>query len=342
MSMQERLLQEARRRRGRATVNLTAVSKSLLLNQRVTQALRSHPVFQPLDTLQLSVMAYGGHHMRLKRYGVLYRSGASSLDFYVLLQGSVQLVSDDCSDAPSTVAPVRGSPCEPLRAVVLGVECLSSDGMQRRATAIALEPSELISFSVRGANLGNNYLERMSDALFATSVLAALQETPLFMDLKPHILEKASFWFQGLACAAGESIYVEGGECDRLFILLTGAIDVTKRFVHIATLDAALGGIVGGLPFFGVAGLLEPHCVRPCDVRAMSSCTLLVLSVPSFRKLLKHVPDFGSRLDAFVATRQRAWELEAGVSLALQTAEEYAQDPHYPPHESSEVAQGAS
>jgi len=34
-----------------------------------------------LDNLQLSMMAYGGLSMRLKRYGVLYRSGASLVFF---------------------------------------------------------------------------------------------------------------------------------------------------------------------------------------------------------------------------------------------------------------------
>ena len=59
-------------------VNLSGVTKALLLNRRVVAALRACPAFAALDALQLSMMAYGGTASKLKRYGVLYRWGAPS------------------------------------------------------------------------------------------------------------------------------------------------------------------------------------------------------------------------------------------------------------------------
>ena len=82
----------------------------------------------------------------------------------------------------------------------------------------------------------------------------------------------------------------------------------------VANLDGSLGDF-GGHPFFGAAGILNAHSLRPWDAWTRSPCSLLVLGMRQFNAFQHNVPDFKQRLFDFSEARRRQWELETGREL---------------------------
>jgi len=255
-------------------------------------------------------MAYGGTASKLKRYGVLYRSGAASSAFYVLTHGAVSVASEDAPAATLNVE--RGA----KQGLPLGLESLSG-GMRRQATVSALEACELVTFPTRDLQLSSDRLQRLAEKIFADTAVAALRATPVFMDLTAKQLQAVAGLFELEQFQPGQAVFTEGGHCDKLFILLNGSVGITKRGQAIANLDATVGESLGGHPFFGTAGLLEADARRPYDVGSRTPSNVLVLSLGGFKRFLKQVPDFKERLTDFADMRRKAWELECGLSLEV-------------------------
>lgn len=82
----------------------------------------------------------------------------------------------------------------------------------------------------------------------------------------------------------------------------------------VANLDGSLGDF-GGHPFFGAAGILNTHSLRPWDAWTRTPCNLLVLGMRQFNAFQQGVPDFKQRLFDFSEARRRQWELETGREL---------------------------
>ena len=193
ISMQQRLLEEARRLRAKASgraggrVNLSRLTQSLLLSRRVVTALRNERAFGVLDGLQLSMIAFGGHPLRIKRYGVLYRTGATASAFYMLLQGSVQIETEEGAPQVVSVAP-RGE------ARVLGIEALS--GLARGASVLALDHCELLAFPTGELHLSRTSLGSLAEGLFASTVKSALKATPIFQTLSRSQMDAVAPMFE--------------------------------------------------------------------------------------------------------------------------------------------------
>jgi len=211
---------------------------------------------------------------------------------------------------PQTVTVDRGT----KQGVAFGLECLSG-GLNRQASVNAVELCELVVFSTKDIQLDEDRLQRLADRIFVDTAATALRATPVFMDLLASQLEPVASLFQFESFTPGQPFFVEGGACDRLFILLNGSVSVTKCGKNVANLDASIGESLSGHPFFGVAGLLEPDARRPYDVTSRTPSSALVLTMQGFKRFLKSVPDFKERLQEFSDMRRRAWELECGLDL---------------------------
>ena len=328
-SMQERILEEAQRRRGKK-VNLSDVTKGLLLNRRIVAALRACTVFHGLDSLHLSMMAYGGHNMRMKRYGVVYRAGAVASSFFVLTHGSVQIISDD--GPPQTITVERGA----RQGIAFGFESLGSgsavsggSGLCRQATVCALEASSLVVFSTKDMRLDQGRLEKLAERIFAETAAAALRITPVFADLTPVQLVSLAPLFEFAAFNPNTPFFSAGGACDKLFVLLNGSMVVRQRTTTIATLHSTVGdGSAVWHPFVGAEGLLDAETRRPYDVVTCTPANALVLPTHALKRFLKSVPNLYDRLQEFSEMRRKAWELECGLSLSLEydSVPEAAQD----------------
>jgi len=321
-SMQERMLEEAKRRRGKQ-VNLSDVTKGLLLNRRIVAALRACTVFHGLDSLHLSMMAYGGLNMRMKRYGVVYRAGAAASSFFVLTHGSVQIVSED--GPPQTITVERGA----RQGIAFGLESLGGlgsggavsggSGLCRQATVCALEASSLVVFSTKDMRLDEGRLERLADRIFAETAAAALRITPVFADLTPAQLASLAPLFEFGAFNPNTPFFSAGGACDKLFILLNGSMVISQRSTTIATLHSTVGeGSTVWHPFVGAEGLLDAETRRPYDVVTCTPANALVLPAHALKRFLKSVPNLYDRLQEFSEMRRKAWELECGLSLSLE------------------------
>ena len=283
VSIQERMIVEARRRRAEASksvLTLSDVIKALSRNRRVISALSACDAFRCLNRVQLSMLAYGGHPMRLKRYGVLYREGAAATtSFYVLLRGSIQVAQD--GSERQTIHLSNSCP----KALVFGTESLSGD-MKRYATVSALSACDLVAFSTRGMPLDASRLDQLAQRTFVTTIAATLRSTPVFMDLTERHLEVVAGLTELATYSPGESLFVEGEPCDKLFILLVGSVSITKARRHVATMENTTGEL-GLRSIFGGAGLMEPNARRPYGVTARTPADVLVLPIGTFRRFLK-------------------------------------------------------
>lgn len=137
------------------------------------------------------------------------------------------------------------------------------------------------------------------------------------MGLDAHALGLISPLFTLATREARSAIFEEGDECDSVFILLSGSVEVVKSGTLIATLDGAATAVGEGHPFFGTAGVLELGARRPWDVYTRTPCSLLELSMRTFKAFLRTEPDFRQRLNDYSETRRRQWELETGLSLPI-------------------------
>ena len=334
-TMQERLLAEARKLQMKSKhgprVSLSSVTQSLLRNKRVVRALRAHPAFTGLNHLQLSMLALAGHPMRLKRYGVLYRSDASSCAFYILVSGSMK-VTGDLQPTQSMVASRKDHENHP--AVVFGLEGLAR-GVKRLGTASALGPCELVAFTTTGMTLDEQNVESLARNVFVSTVKIALQHTPVFLDLAPKQLAAVATLFEFHTFGHGDVIIHEGEDCDRLYVLLSGSVEVSKGHTRLAFLQPTDGDADESLhPFFGSMRIREdeennhahhdPHHAQHThhDHRATYNITsdtpssVIFLKHASIKRLFNTIPGLQHMLMEYSDLRTKTWELDSGLDLS--------------------------
>ena len=303
----------------KARINFGSVVASLVRNKRAVDALRHCPTFAGLGDLQLSMLAYGGVPASLRRYSALYREGAASQSFYILLKGSVQLVPEEGAEQTLVVKGGTGGVC-------FGLESLNG-AVRRQATVTAIEHSELLAFSIKDMTLDADGLSGLATRVFAEVAENALRRTPLFGDLEISTLFGIAPLCVLETVDPDTPVFSCGDLCESMYILLNGSVEVLKDGATIAHLDGSVNAVGDGHPFFGEADALEGLYTsggpsrRPWSVHARTPCSLLALNMRRFRAFLRaeRMHDFAVKLDDYSDTRRRGWELSSGLKLEAYT-----------------------
>ena len=132
---------------------------------------------------------------------------------------------------------------------------------------------------------------------------ALIRQVPLFADLTDA--EADDLWASAaeIEAAPGEVIIAEGAPGDSLYLILAGALEVTKRDGdRVITLATRQPG-----EFLGEMSLLE-QAPRSASVRAVAASRLLAVGPEAFRRLLARRPEAATTLLRTVAGRLRSTE----------------------------------
>lgn len=98
---------------------------------------------------------------------------------------------------------------------------------------------------------------------------------------------------------AGETLFVEGDEGQVMFVVLEGQVrlSVTGRTVE----RVGKGGV------FGEMALID-DAPRSATATAITDCTLVPVTSPRFRSLVKESPDFALDIMRLMAARLRSMD----------------------------------
>ena len=112
--------------------------------------------------------------------------------------------------------------------------------------------------------------------------LAALKTTPLFEGLSKKDLAAVGRIADEIDLPAGKELIAEGELGHQFFVLLEGEAEVRRRGRKVNTLRAG--------DFFGEIALLSADSRTTATVTATTPVRVLVLTRPSFSKLLRDAP----------------------------------------------------
>ena len=110
-----------------------------------------------------------------------------------------------------------------------------------------------------------------------------LQKVPLFERCSKRELAEIAKIADQIDLREGKVLIREGSRGREFFVLLDGAVDVTKADRRINQL--------GPGDFFGEIALIAPDAVRTATVTASTDVEALVVTAQSFRGLLQHSPE---------------------------------------------------
>ena len=295
-------------------------------------ALRAHPAFA-LTPQDLKTVVRCARRLVLPRYREAYREGAPSHHFFVLLAGEMKRKT--AATGEETFMNVTD---RKMAGVCFGLEALivssvgvdeSDDAQPRRAnTVTALNDCTVLQFALSDVRkaISVSSTKRLLEAAFSNYVRTELEHTPVFDTLDTSaMVELAGLFDIEDHGTAGESVFDDGDEGDKLFILVKGEVAIVKNGKVLAVLSADHSTQQSGgrrmRPFFGEMALLDGK-PRMAGAKSRTPATLLVLKQKSFDRLFTTVPDFKQRLQAYKALRARESELLVSQTAFLRTQKE--------------------
>jgi signal transduction histidine kinase len=143
----------------------------------------------------------------------------------------------------------------------------------------------------------------VSPPAIAAPVDDLIRQVPLFAELSAEEAAELRAAARQVRAAPGEVIIREGEPGDSLYIILAGALEVTKRDGNRElTLATRREG-----EFLGEMSLLE-QAPRTASVRAVEQSELLVIGPAAFRRLLEQRPETATSIFRTVAGRLRSTE----------------------------------
>ena len=247
---------------------------------------------------------------QLSRYGVLYREGAVSTCFYVLIGGSLleQSLSPTWKAPPLKAGERRPRGARDDRRTLecdrrpncaftlLGMEALV--GRPRASTVSVLHDCELLKFAASDLNIRRDGADKIARRVFNAFLEGELAATSAFKGLPSKRLRDLVALLVLEEHAAGTKLYDPGNPGDIVYLLMHGSVTVLKAKAPIATLTAFEGQATsteGGMPIFGHMALIDRN-PRTTGAVCATDCKLLVLPLESWASCLMAVPDLKKRL----------------------------------------------
>jgi CRP-like cAMP-binding protein len=133
--------------------------------------------------------------------------------------------------------------------------------------------------------------------------LEILREFPLFSGLEGEYFETLAALAQHVAVPAGTSLFEEGSQGDKFYVILEGEMEVTRREGGETLTLAVLGP--GG--FLSEMSLLEDR-PRTASARALQDTELIAIEPDDFRDLLHRSPGAAVDMLQTVTARLRSTE----------------------------------
>ncbi len=138
-----------------------------------------------------------------------------------------------------------------------------------------------------------------------------LAEVPLFSAMNEAQLQRIARFARRLICRAGDVIIREGERDGRLFIILTGEVEVVKGAGRKHEKRLAVFGPCG---YFGEMALID-ELARSASVIAKTDSELLSIDQRDFRRELKESPTMALELLRLLSHRVRALEMAIAKTL---------------------------
>jgi signal transduction histidine kinase len=136
-----------------------------------------------------------------------------------------------------------------------------------------------------------------------SGALEILRQFPLFSDLEEEYLEHLGGMAKHVLVHAGTSLFEEGTQGDRFYVILEGEMEVTRQEGGQTVTLAVLGP--GG--FLSEMSLLESR-PRTASARALQDTALIAIEPEHFRDLLHRSPGAAMNMLKTVTARLRSTE----------------------------------
>ena len=130
-----------------------------------------------------------------------------------------------------------------------------------------------------------------------------LRQTPLFSSLPPVEIDVLAATLEPIDYQAGALLFYEGDPGDRMYIVLSGEVEVVKA---LGTGQERQLGLFSPGAMLGEMSLLEPEGNRSASARAMSPAQVLEMTRGDFEKLVKRHPPIMFEILHVLAARLRA------------------------------------
>lgn len=118
--------------------------------------------------------------------------------------------------------------------------------------------------------------------------VTALRVIPIFANLAPEKLEEMRAALRVTRMESGEIVVREGDAADRLFVLVSGEVQVVKNYLEPGsqTVD-----VLGPGAFFGEMALIGEGEARSATVVTSDDSHFVTLDREAFKKILLENPD---------------------------------------------------
>jgi serine phosphatase RsbU (regulator of sigma subunit) len=129
-----------------------------------------------------------------------------------------------------------------------------------------------------------------------------IYRVPLFAALPREELDRLKDDLRTFEIGRGEFLFFEGDAGDRLYIVLSGELEVVKA---VSTKGERVLNRLGPGDYLGEVSLLEPGGLRTASVRALTDSKLLEMSRSDFERLLQRRPAVAFHIARVLSSRLR-------------------------------------
>jgi CRP-like cAMP-binding protein len=220
----------------------------------------------------------------------LLRQGESGSSFFVLVRGSVDVTTERAGEALKLARLSEGS--------VFGEMVLLAD-TPRTASVRTVTDCDLLEFDRESLKTASTTLEHLGPALhgFARDRLLSnvTLTSPLFRPFDARQRLDLMRRFINVEVAANQPIIQQGQEGQGLYVVLRGAVDVTRGAQRIAQL--------GPSELFGEISVLRREPTSATVSGSVHGASLLFLHRNYFERLIDAVPEIRDYLESLSETR---------------------------------------
>jgi serine phosphatase RsbU (regulator of sigma subunit) len=129
-----------------------------------------------------------------------------------------------------------------------------------------------------------------------------IYRVPLLAALPREELDRLKEDLRTFEIGRGEFLFFEGDAGDRLYIVLSGQLEVVKA---VSTKEERILNRLGPRDYLGEVSLMEPGGLRTASVRALTDSKLLEMSRSDFERLLQRRPAVAFHIAKVLSARLR-------------------------------------